>query len=108
MEVEEAVSRMRVIRHFSPEPLAADDLLAILEAGRHTGSSKNLQRWHFIVVQDRERLTQLSAVGLFAGHLAGGAAAVALVTPDPNAPGASLSITLDSGRAAQSMMLAAW
>jgi nitroreductase len=108
MEVEEAVSRMRVIRHFRPEPLAADDLRAILEAGRHTGSSKNLQRWHFIVVQDRERLTQLSAVGAFAGHLAGGAAAVALVTPDPNAPGASLSITWDSGRAAQSMMLAAW
>ena len=53
MEVEEAVSRMRAIRHFLPEPLAADDLLAILEAGRHTGSSKNLQRWHFIVVQDR-------------------------------------------------------
>jgi len=108
MEVEQTVRRMRAIRHFRPEPLAADDLLAILEAGRHTGSSKNLQRWHFIVVQDGERLTQLSAVGPFAGHLAGAAAAVALITPDPNAQGVPLSITWDSGRAAQSMMLVAW
>ena len=108
MEVEEAVSRMRAIRHFRTEPLAEDDLLAILQAGRHTGSSKNLQRWHFVVVQDREQLTQLSAVGPFAAHLAGGAAAVALVTPDPAAPGAPLSITWDIGRAAQSMMLVAW
>jgi nitroreductase len=108
MDVEEALRRMRVVRQFAPRPLADDDLEAILDAGRHTGSSKNLQRWHFIVAADRERLGELAGVGQFAGHVAGAAAAIALVTPDPRVPGAPLSIMWDLGRAAQSMMLEAW
>ena len=108
METEEAVRRIRAVRHFRAQPLADDDLLAILDAGRHAGSSKNLQRWHFIVVRERERLEALAAVGPFATHLAGGAAGIALVTPDPRAPGAPLSIAFDLGRAAQNMVLVAW
>lgn len=102
------MSRLRTVRDFRPEPLAAADLRAILDAGRHSGSSKNLQRWHFIVVNDRARLAQLAQVGSSAGHLAGAGTAVALVTPDPHAAGAPLSITWDSGRAAQNMMLVAF
>jgi nitroreductase len=108
VDVEKAVNRMRAIRHFAPRPLADDDLRAILDAGRHAGSSKNLQRWQFIVVTDRARRGELAAVGASAGHLADGAAAIALVTPDPRAPGAPLSIVWDLGRAAQNMMLVAW
>ena len=108
MDTEEAVRRIRALRHFRPQPLAEDDLFAILDAGRHAGSSKNLQRWHFIVVRERERLKDLAAVGPFATHLAGGAAAIALITPDPRAPDAPLSIAFDLGRAAQNMVLVAW
>ena len=108
METEEAVRRIRAVRHFSAEPLTDDDLFAILDAGRHAGSSKNLQRWHFIIVRKRERLRALAGVGSFAGHLASGAAAVALITPDPQAPDAPLSLTWDLGRAAQNMLLVAW
>ncbi len=99
---------MRAIRHFSSQPLAGDDLRSILDAGRHAGSSKNVQRWQFIVVQSRDRLVALAAVGASAGHLAGGAAAIALVTPDPRALDAPLSVIWDLGRAAQNMMLVAW
>ena len=42
-------------------------------AGRRSGSSKNLQRWAFIVCRDRAHLRELSNVGPFAGHLAGAA-----------------------------------
>ncbi len=108
MDTEEAVRRIRALRHFRPQPLAEDDLFAILDAGRHAGSSKNLQRWHFIVVRERERLKDLAAVGPFATHLAGGAAAIALITPDPRGPDAPLSIAFDLGRAAQNMVLVAW
>jgi nitroreductase len=108
MEVEQAVGRLRVVRHFSSEPIADADMQAILDAGRHAGSSKNLQPWHFIVVRDRQRLEALSGSGPTAGHLAGAAVGVALVTPDPHAPGAPLAITWDSGRAAQNMLLVAW
>jgi nitroreductase len=80
----------------------------ILQAGRHAGSSKNEQRWTFIVCRSREHLRALSRVGPWAGHLAEAAIAVALVTPDPRAPGGPLSIMFDLGQAAENMMLAAW
>jgi nitroreductase len=97
-----------MIRTFEARPLGPDHLEQILDAGRHAGSSKNLQRWDFIVIDDREHLQALAAIGPYASHLAGAAVAVALVTPDPSAPGAALSILWDLGLAAQNMMLAAW
>jgi nitroreductase len=103
-----AIRTKRMIRAFEDRPLAPADLERILDAGRHAGSSKNQQRWDFVVVEDRARLRELAAVGPFAGHLAGAAVAVALVTPDPRRPGASLSVLWDLGGAAENMMLAAW
>jgi nitroreductase len=97
-----------MVRTFEARPLGPDHLERILDAGRHAGSSKNLQRWDFIVVDDREHLRALSAVGPYAGHLADAAVAIALVTPDSSRPGSALSILWDLGLAAQNMMLMAW
>jgi len=108
MHVRDAVHTKRAIREFAPVPLRPDDLAAILEAGRRAHSAKNRQRWGFVVVQDRERLVELATLGPWCGHVAGAAAAVALVTPDPRVAGASLSITWDLGGAAAQMMLVAW
>jgi len=63
VDVEQAVAKIRAIRHFADVPLADNDLHAILDAGRRAGSSKNLQRWHFIVVRERARLRELAGVG---------------------------------------------
>jgi len=104
----EAVDSLRVVRAFADRPVEASALERILNAGRRTGSSKNQQRWAFVVCRDRSHLVELAAVGPWAGHLAGAALAIALLSPDPRAPGAPLSITWDLGRAAQSMMLTAW
>jgi nitroreductase len=108
MDVWAAIRTKRMVRRFEPRPLAPDHLERIVDAGRHAGSSKNQQRWDFIVVEDQARLRRLAEVGPYADHLAGAAAAVALVTPDPRAPGASLSLAWDAGLAAENMMLAAW
>ncbi len=108
MDVERAVTKLRVVRRFRDEPLADDDLRAILEAGRRTGSSKNLQRWQFIVVRHRATLSALAEVGPFAGHLANGAAAIALLTPNPETADSPMSVLWDLGRAAQNMTLVAW
>jgi nitroreductase len=108
MTVRDAVAHKRAIREFADRPLAEADLEAILDAGRRAHSAKNKQRWAFIVVRDRERLAQLSKLGPWCGHVAGAAAAIALVTPDPHAADASLSITWDLGGAAAQMMLVAW
>jgi nitroreductase len=106
--VETAAARKRAVRRFADRALEPDAVQRIVDAGRHAGSSKNQQRWTFIVCRDREHLEELAAVGPWAGHVAGAAAAIALVTPDPKAPGAPLSILWDLGQAAQNMMLVAW
>jgi nitroreductase len=108
MDVATAIATQRVVRDFADRPLEAAHLEAILEAGRRAASSKNLQRWDLVVVRDRGRLAELAAVGRWAGHVAGAAAAVALVTPDPRAAGQPLSVTWDLGGSAARMMLAAW
>jgi nitroreductase len=104
----DAISTKRAVRRFARRSLEPDDLDRILRSGRRSGSSKNLQRWDFIVCQDRAHLEELSKVGPWAGHLAGAAVGIALVTPDPGAADAPLSVMFDLGQAAENMMLAAW
>ena len=108
MDTWQAVDSIRVVRQFQDRPLEAAHLRRILDAGRRAGSSKNSQRWAFIVVRERAHLRELAAVGPFAAHLAGASVAIALVTPDPAAADAPLSVMWDLGRAAQNMVLVAW
>ncbi|MET1232146.1 MAG: nitroreductase family protein [Candidatus Limnocylindrales bacterium] len=96
-----AIDTVRVVRRFADRPIEPQHLLRILNAARRTGSSKNDQDWAFIVVRDRARLVALADVGPYAGHLAGAPMAVALVVPIADD-------RWDLGRAAQSMILAAW
>lgn len=103
-----AVKSRRVIRRFADRLLEPTHLERILHAGRRANSSKNQQRWAFIVCQDRAHLRELAAVGPYAGHLAGAAVGIALVTPDPRTTEAPLSVMFDLGQAADSMMLVAW
>jgi len=103
-----AIATKRVVRRFAERPLEPAHLERILDAGRHSGSSKNQQRWTFVACHDRAHLGELAAVGPYAGHLAGAAVGIALVTPDPATADAPLSILFDLGQAAQNMMLAAW
>ena len=77
----------------------------ILNAGRRAQSSKNTQPWNFVAVQDKKRLLDLSACGAYAGHLAGSALGVAIVTPPYTD---RFSIMFDAGQAAAYMQLAAW
>jgi nitroreductase len=104
----DAVHDKRAVREFAARPLESGHLERILAAGRRAHSSKNQQRWGFVVVQDRANLGALAETGPYAGHIAGAAAAIALVTPDPRAADAPLSIVWDLGGAAAQMMLVAW
>lgn len=107
MNVWDAIVTQRAVRSFSDRPISEEALDQILEAGRRAPSSKNTQPWAFIVVRDRARLEELSAIGDFAGHLAGAAAAIAFIT-DAKADGSASSKELyDLGHATQNMMLCA-
>ena len=104
----DAIHKRRAIRAFADRALEPAHLERILDAARHAGSSKNSQRWAFIVCRDRAHLRELSHVGPYAGHLAGAAVGIALVTPDPTTTDAPLSVLFDLGQAAENMMLVAW
>ena len=108
MNTWDAVRTKRAVREFAARPIDPGDLERIVRAGTRAHSSKNQQRWGFVVVRERTALEALSLVGPFAGHIAGAAAAVALVTPDPHGPDQPLSVQWDLGGAAAQMMLVAW
>ncbi len=108
METWTAIRTKRMVRKFSDRPLDQAAIERILDAGRHAGSSKNLQRWDFVVCRDRAHLLELSTLGAWARHVGGAAVAVALVMPDPATADDPASVLFDLGQAAQNMMLAAW
>lgn len=91
---------MRAIRDYRSEQLSAEDLGAILEAARWTGSSKNTQEWAFVVIQDREQRELIAGCGDFTTPVRNAPTTVALVQE----PAGNM---FDIGRVAQNIMLAA-
>lgn len=104
MNVADAIRLKRAVRKFQDKPLPDDVIRAILNAGRRSQSSKNEQGWQFIAIRGKDTLKQLSTCGTWAGHLAGAALAVAILTSDPTA---KFQTMFDAGQAAAFMQLMA-
>jgi nitroreductase len=80
--------------------VSQEDLDAILEAGRWTGSSKNRQSWVLVVVTDDEQKRKLAECGDFTNPLLGAPLVIAPVRlPE--------GYDWDLGRMSQNLMLAA-
>ena len=105
MQTWEAITSRRNVRSYSSQPVSTKDLDRILEAGRRSPSSRNTQPWDFVLVTDREQLSELAKVWVGAGHVAGSAATIALIVNDD--PGGERRTQFDLGQATMSMMLAA-
>lgn len=105
MNVLDAIRTKRAIRKFKDTPLPEEVIHVILNAGRRSQSSKNEQAWQFVAIRDKSILRDLSDCGTYAGHLAGAAIAIAILTPDPTA---KFQTMFDAGQAAAFMQLAAW
>jgi nitroreductase len=99
----EAVRTVRQIRQYAPDPVPDDVLRRLLRVARWTGSSKNTQPWHFVVITDRERLRALAALRPNINWLGGVPLAIAIVL-DGAAP---LSEAYDEGRVAERILIAA-
>lgn len=91
---------LRVHRRFLKDPISTGEVEAILEAARWTGSSKNTQKWAFVVIDENEDLERLATAGSFTRPIQAATLAIALVWP-------SDGYEFDIGRVAQNMMLAA-
>lgn len=75
----------RSIRRFTAQPVAADHLDLLVEAGLRAFSSKGNNPWEFIVVTDRELIGQLAAAKAHGSTFLAGAPLAIVVCADPAA-----------------------
>src|SRR5690606_3697867 len=71
-----ALRSLRQSRRFLPDPIAREELEKLLEVARWTGSAKNTQPWHLVVVTDPATNKALAEAGAFTGFLAGAVASI--------------------------------
>ena len=102
MDTFEAVRTVLAVRAYRDTPVPPDAVRRIVEAGRLTGSSKNGQPWHFIVVENRDTLRRLAAAARTGPYVAEAPLAVVIAVENTRF---ALS---DASRAIQSMMLTGW
>jgi nitroreductase len=97
-----AIASRRDERRYGPEPLAAEVVARILDAGRLAGSSKNRQPWTFAVPEGRDRVEELARTVSVPENVLRAGLVVAIVVAGKG------PVSFDAGRAAQNMLLAAW
>jgi nitroreductase len=107
VETWDAIRARRNVRTYEDRALARDDLDRVLEAGWRAPSASNRQPWDFVVVTDRAVLGELATVWVGASHLAGAAAAVALVLRQSEGERDRMLDQYDLGQATMAMLLAA-
>jgi nitroreductase len=107
METWDALRARRNVRVFTDRPVSQEALHRILDAGRRAPSASNWQPWDFVVVTDRAQLVELAKVWRGARHVAGAAAAIAIVAPDPQNDRQSALLQYDLGQATYAMTVAA-
>ncbi|HEX5501419.1 MAG TPA: nitroreductase family protein [Thermomicrobiales bacterium] len=102
-EIVGELRRVRQYRQYRPGPVADDDLTALLEVARWTGSSRNSQPWHFVVVTDQEQLRRISRLRTAINWVADAPLGIAIVLD-----GASeTSEAYDEGRVTERLLIGA-
>ena len=102
-DVTAEMTKVRQIRQYKPEPVPEDVIHTLLEVAQWTGSSRNTQPWHFIVVTDKSQLHDLSQIRTPINWVADAPLAIAIVLD-----GASqVSEAYDEGRVTERLMIAA-
>ena len=106
MELMEAILTRRSIRHFKPDPIPEDLVNKLLQAAMQAPSAANAQPWHFIVIDDRFLLEQVTTFHPAAGCLRLAPMAI-LVCGDNQLEKRPDRYILDCSAATQNMLLAA-
>src|SRR5215213_4422408 len=98
MDVFESVRTVLAVRRFQEKQVPDEVIRRIVDSAHLTGSSRNLQPWHFIVVQDKEMLRRLGSMAPSGPYIADAAFAVVVVIEE------SIFSVSDASRAIQSMV----
>ncbi len=113
MDCLEAIAGRQSIRQYKAEPVAEQDLIKILEAGRTAPSAGNLQPCYFVVVRDSSTRAKLQEAALGQEHIIK-APVVIVVCVDPERSshygdiGRNRLCLLDAANATENMLLAAY
>jgi nitroreductase len=102
MNVFEAVRTVLAVRSYQDKLISPDLVHRILESGRLTGSSMNLQPWHFIVIEERDTLESLGALARTGPYVSQAPLAIIVAVEKTR------FAVSDGSRAIQSMVLTAW
>lgn len=102
METLLAIASRRDERRTLPAPLPPELALRLLDAGRLSGSSRNAQPWTFVVPTGRPRIEELADAVFVPENVLTAGLVVAILVHGKG------PVIFDAGRAAQSMLLAAW
>ena len=98
----DTLRRVRQIRQYAREAVPDDVVRQLLEVARWTGSSKNSQPWHFIVLRDADALRRISELRPNINWVAGAPLAIAIVLD-----GSGTSEAYDEGRVTERLLVAA-
>ncbi len=106
MEVIEAILTRRSIRKYSREKITDKQIEIILKAAMYAPSAMNQQPWHFIVIDDREKLNRIMEVHPYSKMLKEAGLAI-LVCGDERLQLSKGYWVVDCGAATQNLLLAA-
>jgi nitroreductase len=101
--VTELIRTVRQARQYAPDPVPGEVLDSLLDIARWTGSSRNSQPWHFVVITDKEKLRQISQLRTPINWVAGAPLGIAIVLDGANAAGEAY----DEGRVTERLLIAA-
>ncbi len=98
--------RVRQVRQFTEEPVSDQELGALADVARWSGSSRNTQPWRFIVIREVQTIGAIAAASLpQTRSLVTASAAIAITMPSQ--PGSAVSFAYDEGRAAERILIGA-
>lgn len=107
MDTWDALTARRQVRDYADTPVDPALLRQVLEAGRRSPSSRNTQRWDFVVVTDDGAKADLARTWQGAHWIPGAPVVIALVAPVVDDDQQRLSVEYDLGQAATAMMVTA-
>jgi len=99
----EGIRTVRQIRQYTAEQVPDAVVQQLLQVARWTGSSRNSQPWHFVVVTDKEQLRKISQLRAPINWLAGAPLGLAIVLDGASA----MSEAYDEGRVTERVLIAA-
>lgn len=103
MTVIDRLRAVRQIRQYAAEDVPDAVVKQLLQVARWTGSSRNTQPWHFIVVTDKDLLRRISELRAPINWLASATLGIAIVL-DGEKP---MSESYDEGRVSERILIAA-